>query len=182
MLPSTVSNIRKDVAGAPRGWQCADTRNRGRLYISIGQVDERGRGAQHTKPKVLWVWHSFISYLTGLSKPFFCILEQIANTISCYFLLWGDKGCWKFKLVPSIRLCCPKAGLEKTQHHKKLPHCQGLGNYPQKWILVLKRMHRLLEIMNTFALIFGGWYFRIGASCGGYFRIFHRLQNNWRKP
>ena len=113
---------------------------------------------------------------------FFGILEQIANTISCYFLLWGDKGCWKFKLVPSIRLCCPKAGLEKTQHHKKLPHCQGLGNYPQKWILVLKRMHRLLEIMNTFALIFGGWYFRIGASCGGYFRIFHRLQNNWRKP
>ena len=65
---------------------------------------------------------------------FFGILEQIANAISCYFLLWGDKGCWKFKLVPSIRLCCPKAGLEKTQHHKKLPHCQGLGNYLQKWI------------------------------------------------
>ena len=42
--------------------------------------------------------------------------EKIVIAIGCYvMLLWGDR---KFKLVPSIRLCCPKSGLVKTELYK----------------------------------------------------------------
>ena len=109
---------------------------RGSNEWSLGSLSEKKTGlcgknslnlVQVEAPKVLL--NCFVSHTADKPKPpFFAFWNK--SVVDCYFLLLGDKGCWKFRLVASIWLSCPKDGsLEKTQHYKNSHiDCQGLAN------------------------------------------------------
>ena len=74
--------------------------------------------SRHLSPNLtVWTTFKIMQWCDFTQGGAFAQIEKkIVIAIGCYvMLLWGDR---KFKLVPSIRLCCPKSGLAKTELYK----------------------------------------------------------------